>query len=466
MTPLTIAMFGLGPMGCALSRNLQSKGIQVQGYDIDEKARRKAESYGIPILSDLDSLNKADAVWVMVPDSKVDEVLCAIEGKLPTGKIILEGGNSHFKDTERRVRWAHEKGFAYVGTGVSGGEEGALKGPCMMPGGDRDAYEKVRPILEAIAAKTQNGPCVAYMGPGGAGHFVKTVHNGIEYAIMQAIGEIYHLLSLSCKPEDQIEFFKKMSENTTAGGFLFDITTDILKTTDPTNGDQPLVAAILDKAGQKGTGKWASQIAYDLGVPVPSISAALNARILSSYKDLRTEASGKLQLQQCDRPEISLSAQTCARALTSAMICAYQQGFHMLCQGSKEYGYDLSLRDISRIWQGGCIIRSPMLGLAEDTFDKNPDNHLIFNKDAEIDLHIEELRKTVTTASALGIPTPVLSATRDYYDMIRTEVLPGIQLIQAQRDYFGAHTYQRLDREGTFHIDWAEPQRKEEKKNT
>ena len=458
-------MFGLGPMGCALSRNLQSKGIQVHGYDIDEKARGRAESYGIPILSDIDSLGNFDAVWVMVPDSKVDDVLSTIEGKLPTGKIIIEGGNSHFKDTERRVRWAHEKGFSYVGTGVSGGEEGALKGPCIMPGGDWEAYEKVRPILEAIAAKTQNGPCIAYMGPGGAGHFVKIVHNGVEYAIMQAIGEIYHMLSLSCKPEDQIEFFKKMSESQTAGGFLFDITTDILKTMDPANADQPIVSAILDKAGQKGTGKWASQIAYDLGVPVPSISAALNARILSSYKDLRTQASAKLQRHACDHPEITLSAHTCAQALTSAMICAYQQGFHMIYQGSKEHGYDLPLRDIARIWQGGCIIRSPMLELAEKTFDKDPDNQLIFNTETGINLHIEELRKTVTAASMIGIPTPVLSATRDYYDMIRTDVLPGIQLIQAQRDYFGAHTYQRLDREGTFHIGWAEPQRKEEKKS-
>jgi 6-phosphogluconate dehydrogenase len=449
---LKIGMIGLGPMGKNLAHNMQNNGITVVGYAPSESTRTVVRAEGLPVSNSYEELMQhlgtPRIVWVMVPDKAVDSVLQELTAHLHKGDIIIEGGNSHFTDTDRRVTWAAQHGYVFIGTGVSGGEEGALRGPCIMPGGEKPAYAIVAPILERIAAKVDGEPCVAYMGPRGAGHFVKMVHNGIEYAIMQAIAECYTLLHDGLKRSDAeiTAFFTKTAQGRT-GGFLTEITAAVVATIENNTG-KPLVHSILDTAGQKGTGKWTSQAAYDLGVPVHTISAALLARIISSQKQERVAAA-----QPRPPATIALTDTQIEEALYSAMVIAYAQGFALLQAGSNEYGYELDLATIAQIWRGGCIIRAQLLTPIHAALQRQPANLLVA---PEFTLPLNGLRQSAIYGIAHGLATPVLSQSVAYYDAYTSERLSSAALIQGLRDYFGAHTYQRVDRPGTFHYLWNE----------
>ena len=473
MSVKKIGMIGLGPMGTSLSLNMMDKGIQVIGYDIDESVRNKVAQRGIKTVSSLKELagsfdGEKKAVWVMVPASKVDDVLREVAKYLSSGDILIEGGNSHFKDTERRVKEAREKGLVFIGTGISGGEEGALKGPCIMPGGDKSAYDAVESVLKAIAAKVDGEPCCTYIGPGGAGHFVKMVHNGIEYAIMQAISETYHVLreGAGLKTEEIHEHFKRWTEEEVMSGYLLEISTEILGTKDHKTG-KPIIEVIKDTAKQKGTGKWTSQEAYDLGVPVHSISAALLARIISAYKDERVAASSILSGPDGEYEDRKELIRHIPRALDASIRMAYAQGFALIRAGSKEYSYDLKMAEIARIWKGGCIIRSRMLPIIEEAFNENPDlvNLMVSSQFSKVlNDELPSLRYVVQAAIRCGIPVPVLSQSISYFDSYRTKVLPTASFIQAMRDFFGAHTYERFDEPGIFHTLWTKEGRPEQKR--
>jgi len=469
-----IGMIGLGPMGKSLSLNMMDKSIEVMGYDIDKNARDTATKEGMKVVDSLKALTdffdgEKKAIWMMVPASKVDDVLREVSKYLSLGDILIEGGNSHFKDTERRVKEAKEKGLGFIGTGISGGEEGALKGPCIMPGGDRDAYDAVEPILKAIAVKINGEPCCTYIGPGGAGHFVKMVHNGIEYAIMQVIAEAYYVLKegLGLETEKIHKLFREWTENQVMSGYLMEISTEILGTKDRKTG-RPIIEVIKDTAKQKGTGKWTSQEAYDLGVPVHSISAALLARIISAYRDERIAASSVLEgPDEKHKGDKDKFAQHMSRALDASIRMAYAQGFALIRAGSKEYNYDLKPSEIARIWRGGCIIRSKLLPLIEEAFTENPDltNLLIVPQFSEVlNDEMSSLRYVVQTAISCGIPVPVLSQSITYFDSYRAKVLPAASFIQAMRDFFGAHTYERFDEPGVYHTLWTQEGRPEYKK--
>ncbi|MEA3346291.1 MAG: NADP-dependent phosphogluconate dehydrogenase, partial [Chloroflexota bacterium] len=367
------------------------------------------------------------------------------------------GGNSFFGDTKRRGKDLSALGIHFIGTGISGGEYGALHGPSIMPGGPREAYDLIEPILKAIAAKVNGDPCVTYIGPGEAGHYVKMVHNGIEYGDMQLIAESYDILSrgagLSASELHQVFADWNRDE---LSSYLIEITADILARVDEETG-RPLVDLILDRAEQKGTGKWTSQDALDLGEPVPTINAAVVSRFISSLKEERARASEVLS-----GPKVEFEGDRDAlinevrQALFAAKVCSYAQGFSLLRSASHEYGYNLDLAAIARIWRGGCIIRAGFLDYVSAAFERDPELPNLL-----LDPYFEEaveggqgaLRRVVQTAVEIGIPCPAFSASLAYYDAHRSERLPA-NLIQAQRDYFGAHTYQRVDREGTFHTEW------------
>jgi 6-phosphogluconate dehydrogenase len=374
--------------------------------------------------------------------------------------VVIDGGNSYFADTQRREALLRARSVRFVGMGVSGGEDGARYGPSLMPGGARSAYDHLRPMLEAISAKTDSGPCVTYVGPDGAGHFVKMVHNGIEYGVMQAIAEAYDLLrrALSLSAAETADLFAEWNRGPMES-YLIEITSQVLSTRDPETG-HPLVEMILDKAGQKGTGKWTAQVALDLGVPVPTIAAAIDARVLSSMKEERMRASEQLKSATTTRAADDTREITAAvrDGLSAATLCAYAQGMALLRAGSTEHRWKVDLREIARIWTGGCIIRARLLGTIMQAYERDGDlpNLLL---DADIRPRILEAehgsRRTVRMAVAHGIPVPALSASLAYFDSYRTAVLPQ-NLTQAQRDYFGAHTYQRIDRPdaGFVHTDW------------
>ncbi len=378
---------------------------------------------------------------------------------LEPGDMVVDGGNSWFLDTERRAKEFAEAGLLFVGMGVSGGEEGARHGPSIMPGGPREAWEALAPILTRIAAQVDDGPCVAHIGPGGAGHYVKMVHNGIEYADMQLIAESYDLLQRvgGLTAAELHEVFEEWNAGELQS-YLIEITRDIFARNDPETG-RPLVDVILDAAGQKGTGKWTTQNALDLGAAVPTITAAVEARILSSLKAERVAAAGVLSGPTGERSEVDkrrLIADVRA-ALYAAKVCCYAQGMALLRTASEEYGYALDYAEIARIWKGGCIIRAALLDQISRAYRRNPalPNLMV---DEEFRTAIEERqsswREVVALAARHGVPTLALGTALAYYDSYRTERLPA-NLIQAQRDYFGAHTYQRVDREGVFHTEWS-----------
>ena len=462
-----IGLIGLAVMGQNLVLNMESRGYSVAVYNrtaertrefMDQRASGKRIVAGYSIEEFLGALKKPRAVMIMVKaGAPVDQVIDQLAPHMDKGDILIDGGNSFFQDTIRRTRELEAKGLRYIGTGVSGGEEGALHGPSIMPGGTREAYDQVGKILVDISAKVDDDPCCTYIGSDGAGHYVKMVHNGIEYGDMQLIGEAYVLMkdALGMSHEEMQKTFSEWNKGE-LDSYLIEITADILSKKDPDTG-QPLVEMILDKAGQKGTGKWTSQSALDLGISTPTVAEAVFARCISAIKEQRVEASSVLSGPKMafhgDKGEF---VESIRQALYASKICSYAQGFSLMQSAAQEYGWDLKLGEIAMIWRGGCIIRAKFLGKIKEAYDRNPSlNNLL------MDPYFSEIvqnnqarwRQVVSTAIQMGVPVPAFSSAITYFDAYRNERL-WANMIQAQRDYFGAHTYQRVDREGSFHTEW------------
>ncbi len=463
-----IGLVGLGVMGQSLALNFESRGYGVAVYNrggsrVDEFVQGPAEdkdivgTYSYQELAD--ALEVPRKVFLMVKaGAPVDSVIADILPFLSPGDVIMDGGNSHFQDTVRRHNMLKEKGILFLGIGISGGEEGALKGPSIMPGGDKEAWELVKEPLLAIAAKVgDNEPCCAYMGPGGAGHFVKTVHNGIEYGDMQLISEAYFLMRelLGMSAAEIGAVFQSWNQGELES-YLIEITAEILARIDEYTS-QPLVDVILDEAEQKGTGKWTAQEAMELGVPVPTIAEAVFARSLSALKDERAEAA---KLLTGPRGEFAGDKdqllEDIRRALYLAKICSYAQGFALLKAASDEYNWNLDLGQVALIWRGGCIIRARFLDEIAAAFARKADLTNLL-----LDPYFREavgqgqlaLRRVAALAADFGVPIPGFGSALFYYDSYRRERLPA-NLVQAQRDYFGAHTYRRTDMPGVFHTQW------------
>ena len=468
MTQAEIGVVGLAVMGQNLARNIASRGTRVAVYNRTyartETLMREHPDPKLVPAADLpafaQALQRPRRIILMVQaGAPVDAVMRELQPLLEPGDILIDGGNSFFQDTERRTRDLEVTGIRFLGVGISGGEEGALHGPSIMPGGPRDAYDAVASILTAIAARAPDGtPCVSYLGPGGAGHYVKMVHNGIEYGDMQLIAEIYDLLQRGAglTASELADVFAEWSQGELSS-FLIDITAEIFRARDGQT-EQPLVDLVLDTAAQKGTGKWTSQNSFDLGVPIPTINAAVEARMLSALKAERVAAAEALA-----GPKIAASADRSAliaaarAALYASKICAYAQGMALLRAASAEYGYNLDLGAVAALWRAGCIIRARFLDDVTQAFRATPDlANLLLDEHfaAAIKERDAQWREALRTAIALGIPTPALSSALAYYDSYRAARLPA-NLIQAQRDYFGAHTYQRIDQPGTFHSSWT-----------
>ena len=468
MATSDIGLFGLAVMGENLVLNMERNGFSVAVYNrtrsVTEafaagraKGKRVTPCYTLEEF--VGALSKPRKIMLMVKaGDPVDQVIAQLKPLLDEGDLLIDGGNSFFKDTERRAVALAQEGLNYIGTGVSGGEEGALWGPSIMPGGQFEAYQMVEPILTAIAAKVDGEPCVTYLGPRGAGHYVKMVHNGIEYGDMQLIAEAYDILhrGLGLSAAELHETFADWNEGELQSS-LIEITRDIFAKRDEETG-KPLVGVVLDEAQQKGTGKWTSQNALDLGAPTQTINAAVESRIISAYKEERVAASevltGPTATFTGDREAFVRDVRD---ALYAAKICSYAQGMALLRAASEEYGYDLELGGIARIWRGGCIIRARFLNDITDAYQRNPAlaNLLLDPYFREAILSRQAaLRRVVQVAVELGIPCLAMSASLGYFDAYRTARLPA-NLTQAQRDYFGAHTYRRIDKEGVFHSEWG-----------
>ena len=463
-------MIGIGVMGSNLLLNMADNGFSVIGYDLkQERADKleKAATEGTVVKGTTDitemvqSLKTPRKIMMLVPAGKpVDDVIETLALHLENGDILIDGGNSFYRDTQRRVDDLQPKGIHFFGMGVSGGEAGARFGPSMMPGGDKAAYEYLRPILEAIAAEADGHPCVDYVGHGAAGHYVKMVHNGIEYAMMQLISEAYDILKRGggFSNEDLHAVFNQWNEGSLQS-FLIEITAEIFRTLDVEKQGEKhyLVDAILDKAGSKGTGKWTSQDALNLGVPIPTIDAAVAARSLSAYKEQRVKAG---ELYKPAAAKLGLSAKELSAALEDTLgfcfVMAYAQGLSLLVSASQEYNMQIPLANVVRIWKGGCIIRSLLLYDFDKIFRANPElSNVLLDKTMSAFLQEKEAstRKVIALAVQSGIPVGAMTSALSYFDAFSSSRLPT-NLIQAQRDFFGAHTYQRIDREGVFHTEW------------
>ncbi len=468
MAKQQIGVIGLAVMGKNLALNMESRGYSVSVYNrsrektddfLENEAKGKNLTGTYSIEEFVESLEKPRKIMLMVKaggptDATIDQLLPHLE----KGDILIDGGNAFFKDTQKRSEELEEKGIHFIGTGVSGGEEGALKGPSIMPGGPQEAYEHVKDIFEAISAKVSGEACTTYIGPDGAGHYVKMVHNGIEYGDMQLISEAYFLMKhvLGLDSEEMHRVFSEWNEGE-LDSFLIEITADIFTKTDEETG-KPMIDVILDTAGQKGTGKWTSQSALDLGVPLPVITESVFARFISALKEERVKASKVLNGPEATPFEGDKEAfiESIRKALYMSKIVSYAQGFAQMRSASDEYGWDLRYGDIAMIFRGGCIIRARFLQNIKEAYDRDPQltNLLLdpYFKDI-VENYQEALRNVIVTAVQNGIPVPGFAAALSYYDSYRTETLPA-NLLQAQRDYFGAHTYQRIDKEGTFHTNW------------
>ena len=461
-----IGLVGLGVMGENLALNLERNGFSVTGFDLDAnkcasfaKRTEGLKACAANSLAELvANLQLPRRVWLMVPaGAPVDTVLNELRTLLSAGDVVIDGGNTLYRDTQRRIDSLDGTGILFVGSGVSGGEEGALHGPALMPGGSPEAWPLVRPFLQAIAAKADDGQaCCEWMGPGGSGHFVKMVHNGIEYADMQMICEAYALMkSLDMAPMQMSAVFREWGQGELSS-YLIDITADILAHKDPETGNA-LVEMILDTAEQKGTGKWTSQIALDMGVSAPTIADAVFARTMSAMQAERVLAS---ELLKGPQPQ---AAQNLAEvlpkiqgALLAAKICAYAQGFALIKAGDQEHDWQLPMDKVASVWRAGCIIRARLLEDIRRAFANQHDltNLLIDEHFARLMAKCQQdLREVVAMAALSGVAVPALMSALSYYDAYRTERLPA-NLLQAQRDYFGAHTYQRLDKPGKFHTQW------------
>lgn len=462
-----IGLTGLAVMGQNLVLNMERNGYTVAVHNRTTKtmldfvgAHPGKELIGGETMEGfVAALKKPRIVMIMVKaGAPVDAVIGQLVPLLDPGDLIIDGGNSYFIDTERRSKELEAKGLRFIGTGVSGGEEGALKGPSIMPGGQPEAWELVKPIFTAISAKVDGEPCVIYIGPRGAGHYVKMVHNGIEYGDMQLIAEAYDLLhrGLGLNDDELHDVFYEWNRGELQS-YLIEITADIFLTKDGDTG-RTLVDLILDEAQQKGTGKWTSQNAFDIGVPIPTINAAVESRIISALKSERVSASKLLSGPAAGfEGDRDLFIRSVRDALYTAKICSYAQGMALLRTASREYGYGLDYGEIAAIWRGGCIIRAVFLNRIREAFKHSPDLPNLLLDDAfreELRSKQASLRTVVKTAVGMGIPCLAMSSALAYYDAYRTERLPA-NLTQAQRDYFGAHTYQRIDKEGVFHTEWS-----------
>lgn len=462
-----IGIIGLGVMGKNLAFNIEGHGFTVSAYDhvVEKIDSMKAEAKDKNIVfaysteEFVKSLSVPRKIIIMVNAGKaVDDVIEQLKMYISEGDILIDGGNTFFEDTARRSKELENQGFNYIGMGVSGGEEGALKGPAIMPGGQEYAYKKVEAVFTSISAKVNGVPCCKYIGTDGSGHYVKMVHNGIEYADMQLICEAYSLLKnvLQLSQEEMCQVFKDWNKGE-LDSYLIQITADIMTKKDEETG-KPILDLILDSAGQKGTGKWTSQNALELSVSAPSIAEAVFARNISAIKSERVDASRVLKgpsVKKFDGDK-QKAVEVIRKALYASKICAYAQGFALLKSAAEEYGWKLNLGEISTIFRGGCIIRAQFLNKIKEAYDRNSalTNLLLDSYFGEILGNYQAAwRKAISMAIEYGVPVPVFTSTLSYYDSYRSSSLP-INLLQAQRDYFGAHTYKRIDKEGTFHYKW------------
>ena len=460
-------MVGLGVMGGNLLYNIADHGFSVIGFDLNSEKAKNLEKEatpntdvkGVSVIKDfISQLNTPRKIMLLVPAGKpVDDVIENLLPHLSKGDIIIDGGNSHYVDTVRRVKYLADQEFHFMGMGVSGGEEGARKGPSIMPGGDVEAFKVVQPILEAVAAKVNGEACTAYMGKDAAGHYVKMVHNGIEYAIMQLISEVYDLMhrGLGLSNEEMHQIFHQWNQDE-LNSFLIEITADIFKQKDVETGKE-LLDVILDKAGAKGTGKWTSQDAMDRGVSIPTIDIAVSLRTLSAYKEQRINAS---KIYNKTHSSLETDSSKFINELKEALFCAiiisYAQGLSLLVKASEELSMEIPLKDVVKIWRGGCIIRSTLLETFYEAYSAKTDleNILLDENIASLLIsRIDSLREVVSAAAKSSIPAGALQTALAYFDAYTSERM-STNMIQAQRDYFGAHTYQRVDREGTFHTEW------------
>ena len=466
-----IGVVGLAVMGSNIARNFARHDYTVAVYNRStEKTDAFMAEYGkdgdfIPsttIKEFVASLERPRRALIMVQAGEAtDAVIAQLADAMDKGDIIIDGGNSLFTDTIRREADMSARGLHFVGAGISGGEEGALNGPSIMPGGPAESYESLGPLLESIAAHVDDVPCCTHIGPNGAGHFVKMVHNGIEYADMQVIGEAYHLLRYAAHmtPAEIAEVFREWNTGD-LDSYLVEITAEVLSQVDAETG-KPLIDVIVDQAGQKGTGRWTVKAALDLGIPTTGIGEAVFARALSGAADQRAATEGQLPtgdiadgVSDDERPEF---IEDVRRALYASKLVAYAQGFDEIKAGSEEYGWDIAPRDLATIWRDGCIIRAKFLNRIVDAYNTNPDVESLlldpYFKNEMGDL-INSWRRVVIAATQTGLPIPVFASSLSYYDSLRADRLPAA-LIQGQRDYFGAHTYQRVDKPGTFHTQWS-----------
>ncbi|WP_048758448.1 NADP-dependent phosphogluconate dehydrogenase [Corynebacterium vitaeruminis] len=463
-----IGVVGLAVMGSNIARNFAHKGHTVAVYNRSpEKTRTLIAEHGdegsfIPsetIDEFVASLERPRRALIMVQaGAATDAVIDQLADVMEPGDIIIDGGNSLYTDTIRREKAIRARGLHYVGTGISGGEEGALTGPSIMPGGTKESYESLGPLLESISAHVDGVPCCTHISSDGAGHFVKMVHNGIEYADMQVIGEAYHLLreAAGLTPAEIADIFREWNEGD-LDSYLVEITAEVLSQVDEKTG-KPLVDVIVDAAGQKGTGRWTVKAALDLGIPVTGIGEAVFARALSSSLAQREAArdlpSGSLAKAPEDRDAF---VERVRKALYASKIIAYSQGFDEINAGAKEYGWEIDRGALATIWRGGCIIRAQFLNRIKEAYDRNPELPALVLDEyfrEQVTECLDAWRDVVVTAAQMGIPAPVFSSSLAYYDGLRAERLPAA-LVQGQRDYFGAHTYQRVDREGAFHTLWS-----------
>ncbi len=469
-----VGVVGLAVMGANLARNIERNGFSVAVFNrtwarteaLMQGPAKDAKGMGAfrTLAEFCAALERPRRVIIMVQaGAGVDDMVEQLLPHLEPGDCIMDGGNSFFGDTEARVKALAAKGLHFLGTGISGGEEGALWGPSIMPGGPRDAYAAFEPYLTRIAAQVSDGPCCTYVGPGGAGHYVKMVHNGIEYGDIQLICEAYAVLSqlAGMAAPEMAELFGRWNKGE-LDSYLIEIASKVLGHTDPDTG-RPLVDLIVDRAGQKGTGKWTSQEALNLGVPIPTIDAALWGRNISARKDERVRASTRLVGPAAPRPLTGAArdhlVDAVAKALYASKVASYAQGLTMLRAASEEHGYNLDLIELARIWKGGCIIRAQLLGRIQEAYRRDPTlaNLLLDSYFSEvIATHHEAWRHVVVTATEAGIPVPATAASLAYVDAYRSARLPA-NLLQGLRDFFGAHTYERTDREGTFHTQWEAP---------
>jgi 6-phosphogluconate dehydrogenase len=461
-------LVGLAVMGANLTLNIADHGFPIAAYNrthsvteefLNGEAKGKPITGAATIKEFVASIQRPRRIIILVKaGTPVDAVIGELRPYLDDGDVIIDGGNSLFHDTIRRSMEFEGEKFHFVGMGVSGGEEGARYGPSLMPGGPREAYDLLEPVLTKIAAQVKDGPCVSYIGPGGAGHYVKMVHNGIEYGDMQLIAETYNIMrhALGLGAPEMAGIFARWNTGK-LNSFLIEITAKVLAYTDP-DTSRPLVDLILDQAEQKGTGRWTSMNATELGIPIPTIDAAVWSRGISSMKQARVAASSVLRGPSQAAPQVDKARLLGAleNALYAAKVSSYAQGMMLLRAASDTYGFDLRLSELARIWKGGCIIRAELLDTIQGAFERDPGMHNLFLDPGfaeKLNASNDDWRLVAHVARDLGVPIPALSASLDYFDSYRAANLPA-NLIQAQRDYFGAHTYHRIDKPGTFHTQW------------